>query len=149
MKDKSPIYEAFKSHVEARIQSAQRALDEATESVHAETKGSAGDKHETGRAMAQLEVENTGKVLQEAQQLSAVLHMLLPQKKRDTCTVGALVETTQGTFYLSGGIGKLQVEGSEIFCIGMSSPLGQALLGKKTGDKYLVVNRVHSILSIT
>ncbi len=148
MKNKVQIFNAFRSHIEARIQSAQGALDEATESVHSETKGSAGDKHETGRAMAQLEVENAGKILQEAQHLGAVLHLLEPEKGRETCSVGALVESTQGMFYLSGGIGKIEVDGQEIFCIGMNSPLGQALLGKRAGEKYIVAGKEFEITRV-
>lgn len=146
--NKQTVYEAFKTQVETKIRLAQRALDETAESVHAETKGSAGDKHETGRAMAQIEMENTGKVLFEAQQLASVLHLLEPGKSKTACALGALVETTQGIFYLSGGIGKLNVDGKAIYCIGMSAPLGQALLGKGVGDEYVVGGRTFEILRV-
>lgn len=148
MVSKEKIFAAFKLHIESKIQAAQDALEEATESVHAETKGSAGDKHETGRAMAQLEVEKAGKVLHETQQMRSVLSLLEPEKPKDKCIAGALVKTTQGLFYLSGGIGKIDIDGESVFCIGMNSPVGQALIGKQQGETYAVAGNTFSILEI-
>lgn len=149
MVSKQKAFDAFRLQVKSRIQAANEALREATESVHSETKGSAGDKHETGRAMAQLEVENTGKILQEAQNTASVLHLLEPEKVRTKCSLGALVETTQGLFYLSGGIGKITVGNNEIFCIGMNSPLGQALIGKGIGEYYNMAGKEQQITGIS
>jgi hypothetical protein len=145
---KTAINEALKTHIEDRIAFAVHSHAEATESVHAETKGSAGDKHETGRAMAQLEVEKAGKVLKEAQQMKQVLGLLEPEKTRAACTVGALVESTQGLFYLSMGLGKINVNGTDVFCVGMNSPVGQALFNKKAGAHYQVGSIKAEILSI-
>jgi len=145
---KTAIYAALKLHIESRISFAQQGLEEATESVHAETKGSAGDKHETGRAMAQLEVEKSGKVLQEAQQMKQILNLLEPEKPRTSCVVGALVESSAGLFYLSIGLGKLDVAGTSVFCVGMHSPVGQALLHKKAGERYKIGASETEILAI-
>lgn len=145
---KSEVYLAIKAHIHSRVDAAQAALDEATESVHAETKGSAGDKHETGRAMAQLEMEQAGKVLQETRQMTAVLNLLEPEKHRESCTIGALAETSQGIFYLAAGIGRLTVGTTEVFCISMHSPIGQALLDKKAGAHYVAAGKQYTILSV-
>lgn len=148
MISKRKIYTALEIQLNSKIKAAQSTLEEATESVHAETKGSAGDKHETGRAMAQLEVEKAGKHLQETQQLKSILHILEPEVIKNNCNVGALVKSTQGLFYLSIGIGKIIAAGQEIFCIGMNSPLGQALMNKTTGEKYTVAGKDFEILEI-
>ena len=53
---KKEVYVIYCEQIEQKIQSATQSWNEANESVLAETKSSVGDKHETGRAMAQLEV---------------------------------------------------------------------------------------------
>lgn len=147
--DKQKVFEAFKAQVELKIRSAQEAMDEATESVHSETKSTAGDKHETARAMAQLEVENAGKILRETQQLASVIPLLAPEKHRESCVLGAVAETTQGILYLSAALGRISAGEKEIICVGMNSPVGQALIGKKAGEAYLVANREHKVLHIS
>ena len=44
-----------------KIEELSNALNTATESANNETKSSAGDKHETARAMMQIEQEKLGK----------------------------------------------------------------------------------------
>ena len=98
---KSQLYQFVSDQIDAKINLAQQVYDEANESVVSETKSSAGDKHETSRAMSQLEVEKAGKYLLENQRLKSILGFLEPDNKRTTCCLGAVVETTQGNFYLS------------------------------------------------
>jgi hypothetical protein len=52
--------------VHQRIASAEEAIRMAQESANQEGKSSAGDKYETGRAMAQLEIEKASGQLAEA-----------------------------------------------------------------------------------
>lgn len=53
--------------LQQQIVSLKQLLDEVTEAVNNETKSSVGDKHETSRAMMQLEQEKLGKQLLEAE----------------------------------------------------------------------------------
>lgn len=55
--------------VENRFQTIQNTINEIQESLLSETKSSAGDKHETGRAMLQLEREKSGNQLAEIQKI--------------------------------------------------------------------------------
>jgi sortase (surface protein transpeptidase) len=54
---KTRLHSLCVSYVGQRIETAQRAIAIAQASANEETKSSAGDKYETGRAMAQLEIE--------------------------------------------------------------------------------------------
>ena len=70
--------------VENRFQTIQKTIKEIQESLATETKSSAGDKHETGRAMLQLEREKSGNQLAEIQKIKEALLKLtlkLFQKK--------------------------------------------------------------------
>ena len=51
--------------VEHRLATAQQAMDAAQQSANQEEKSSAGDKYETGRAMAQLERDKAATQVEE------------------------------------------------------------------------------------
>ena len=48
---------------------------------------------------------------------------------------GSVVETSMGTFYLSVGLGNIQVDGKTIMAISTESPMAKAIMGKKAGDR--------------
>ena len=58
----------------------QEAISGAQNSANEETKSSAGDKYETGRAMAQLEIEKNMTQLAEAKRLKQTLEQIAPDK---------------------------------------------------------------------
>jgi hypothetical protein len=146
---KKEVYTIFCQQIEYKIQSAHQSWNEANESVLAETKGSVGDKHETGRAMAQLEVEKAGKILNETKQMSSIIQLLDPEKIKSNAELGALVETSLGTFYLSSGIGKIEIDNQSFFCIGMNSPIGKSMLNKKMNEKFIFSEKEGIILKIS
>lgn len=148
MINKKEVYSIFCQKIEQKIQSATQSWNEANESVLAETKGSVGDKHETGRAMAQLEVEKASKILNETKQMSSILQLLEPEKTKLKAELGALVETDLGIFYLSTGIGKIEIDNQIVFCIGMNSPIGKSLLNKKNSEKFYFADKKGIILNI-
>ena len=145
---KSQLYQFVSDQIDAKINLAQKVYDEANESVVSETKSSAGDKHETSRAMSQLEVEKAGKYLMENQKLKSILGFLEPKNVRTNCCLGAVVETTQGNFYLSIAMGKVDFENKTYFCVGMNSPLAQAMINLKSGDSYIVAGKKYEIVEV-
>ena len=66
---KIKLHHYCESIVEEQLSGIIAALKDAQEGANNETKSSAGDKHETGRAMAQLETEKLNTQLNEANQL--------------------------------------------------------------------------------
>jgi transcription elongation GreA/GreB family factor len=133
--DKKHIHEVLTKELIQRISSLQAMLDDTLESTAGETKSTAGDKHETARAMAQLEQEKLGGQIVELNKLKDVLHRLDPSQKHEKIQQGSLIETTIGLFYLSVGIGQLTLPHGIIFCMTPMAPFGKVLLGKKTGDQ--------------
>ncbi|RSK35516.1 3-oxoacyl-ACP synthase [Hymenobacter metallilatus] len=123
------------AYVQERIAACQAAIRAAQESANSETKSSAGDKYETGRAMAQNERDRNAVQLQQAQQLQGELLRINPEVPCDTVRPGALVHTSMGTFYLGISAGKLTVEGQDYFAVSAAAPVAAALAGKRAGEK--------------
>ncbi len=61
---KETVYLASKKLLEEKIETAITLMDDAQASANQDTKSSAGDKHETSRAMAMLEKEKGGKSIE-------------------------------------------------------------------------------------
>ena len=120
--------------VELRISNAKEAMTSAREAANEETKSSAGDKYETGREMMQQEMENNAIQLAEARKLMEIMDKIAPGKTYDSVQSGSLVVTNNGSFYISIGLGKIQVDGKDYFAIAPTSPLGNLLMDKQASD---------------
>jgi transcription elongation GreA/GreB family factor len=111
----------------------------AQQSANQETKSSSGDKYETGRAMAQLEIEKASGQLAEARKLLQVLERVHAGQASDTVRMGSIVFTSQGNYFIAIPAGKLVPEqvrdGADWFAISASSPLGAVLIGCKSGER--------------
>ena len=112
------------------------ALEDTRESATSETKGSAGDKHETGRAMMHLENEMNAKQLAERLKLVEVLQAIDPNEKHNKVKLGSLVITSNGNYFVSIAIGKAEIEGSVYLLISPAAPIGALLMNKKEGDVF-------------
>ncbi len=132
-------------HIDAKIQVAKAELNSLIASKNSDTKSSAGDKHETGRAMMQLEVDNAqsqlGKVQKQKQDLAGISTV----STSESVAAGSLVATNQGLFFISVGIGKLDQEGHTFYAISLGSPLGQALHHRKIGDRFLFMGKEYTV----
>ncbi|WP_027421039.1 GreA/GreB family elongation factor [Crocinitomix catalasitica] len=131
---KPALYQHCFDYVNERVKSIQDALASSQESANSETKSTAGDKHDTARAMMQLDVEQKSKQLAEAQKLHIGLRQIKPDQKQTIVQLGAVVSTNLGSYYIAISIGKVDFEGQSYFVISPGSPIGQALFGKKKGD---------------
>ena len=120
--------------LEERISFFQKVIDEARKSAASDTKSSAGDKHETGRAMAQLEQEKNAVQLAEVNKLFVFVGNINPTYEHTKIAVGSLISTSIGDFSLSVGLGKIIVSDQDIFVISSASPIGEVLLSKEKGD---------------
>lgn len=134
--------------VENNISTIKLALHEAQEAANNETKSSAGDKHETGRAMAQLETEKLSAQLNDAlnqKQLIAKINSNLQSKQ---ITIGSLVYTTNGIFYIGVSLGKIDINNETIYVVSPQSPIGKLLLTKKEKDSFSLNCKMYVIEKI-
>jgi transcription elongation GreA/GreB family factor len=134
--------------VRRRLQSIHEMITTARESVADDSKSSAGDKHETSRAMAQLEQEKLEAQLQEALQMQDDLQRIANAALTDKVHSGSAVVTSQGNFFLAVAIGRLQVGDETWFAISTTSPLGTVLVNRQSGETVSVNGRSFTILSI-
>lgn len=134
---KSDIIKACRAALEEKINSLHRIMSELSEAANADSKSSAGDKHETGRAMVQLEQEKTGKQLKEAEEQLSDFMKYDFTRPNETIGQGSLIETDKGCFFIAGSIGKIEVNAKAVFVISNRSPLAQAFNAKKQKDTVL------------
>ena len=133
---KNELYQLCLTFIEKRIATATEALEQAQEASTDDTKSSAGDKFETGREMAQQDINRNKQLLADAQQQKAVLLSLADVPKTEKVRSGSLVITNNGNFYISISAGQLQLEGKTFFAISAASPIGKLLLGKAIGEQF-------------
>ncbi|MCB2378145.1 3-oxoacyl-ACP synthase [Hymenobacter sp. BT635] len=132
---KQQLYTLCEQYAQDRLNACLAAIQAAQESANSETKSSAGDKYETGRAMAQNERDRNLVQLQQGRQLQGELQRIDPSKPCDTVRPGALVRTSMGWFYISISAGKLPVEGTDYFAVSAAAPVAAALSGKRVGEE--------------
>lgn len=124
---KQGVLAECKKLLDERISAIHKELDELSASMSTETKSTAGDKHETGRAMMQLEREKIGKQLGILEQEKLTLEKIRSAPS-ETISSGALVETNNGLFFIALPPGRVTFQGREIFIVSQNSPLGQKLV---------------------
>ncbi len=132
---KKELYDNCFAYVRSRIVSSEDAISGAQSSANEETKSSAGDKYETGRSMAQLEIEKNTIQLNESKKLLLALEQIKNTKSKSVIT-GSIAFTTQGNFYISISAGQFIIDGVTYFAISPASPIGKHLMGKSEGDDF-------------
>lgn len=120
--------------LDAQIAAIRQSINDAHTAGLEETKSSAGDKYETGRAMMHLEIEKLSTQLAEAEKQKAALLQLNPAVVSDKVQNGSLVITSQGNYYLSVSAGSFLIEGQKFITLSVASPLGSKLLGLTKGS---------------
>ncbi len=131
---KANVFHACLEILDKKIQAHELSLEELIVGAANDSKSTAGDKHETARAMMQLEQEKLSKQLSELRTQKNVLEQLRVGRVGERVGAGSLITTDKGMLYLSVALGKISMEGKTIFALSPQSPLGEKLLGKKTGD---------------
>ena len=131
---KESIHQDLRKKLKFRIDEIQNILEDLHLSGSRDAKSSAGDKHETGVAMAQLEQEKLRYQIHEFQKMQDIVQKINPSKTNSKINLGSLVETDKGWFYISVGLGSLTFKEQLIFAINPEAPFGKALIAKEKGD---------------
>lgn len=146
--NKANVIATCRQLLNEKVELLENAISEATQSRDTATKSSAGDKHETARAMVQLEIEKLGGQLSQAQVMLRGIDQIDATQELTTASVGALVVTTKGTFFLGPGLGKIEIADETLFCVSMSSPIGQLMMGKTVGEEFQFQSSMTEITGI-
>jgi transcription elongation GreA/GreB family factor len=145
---KQDLYNQCLSFVDNRLQTIQSTIKEIQESLTSETKSSAGDKHETGRAMLQLEREKAGQQLAEIQKISQLLTKIDISKSSNIVSLGNVVYTTQANYFIAISAGEFTVKDEKFYAISAITPIAQLLMGKKSGDVISFRDQKFKIISV-
>ena len=134
---KKELFDACVKFIDQREETISRIITSNQNALTSETKSSAGDKHETGRAMLQLEIEKASQQLEGIQDMKMVLSKILIDDISDAIKLGSVIITDQANYFLAISAGSLNFSNKIYYAVSSSSPIGKLMLGKKTGDVFI------------
>ena len=115
------------------------SLNQVIDSRNSDTKSSAGDKFETSREMAQIEIHKIENEILKTQQFITDLFSKVIQ----------FIITDKGAFLISIPFGKLMVSGTEVFCISKTAPITSPLINTKVSANFDYRGVAYNILNIS
>lgn len=145
---KKTVHQACLNHVSKSLSIYQKGIEDAQHGLQSESKSSAGDKHETGRAMLQLEAEKLGAQYQTTLKSLNFIKQLDYTTPHQVVQLGSLVETNMGLFYICSGLGSIQVENTKLFVISPMAPLSKILINKAVNDQFTFNGKPITIKSL-
>jgi hypothetical protein len=145
---KQELFQHCIHFVDQRIENARIALASAQDAAHSEEKSSAGDKYETGRAMAQLEQEKATQQLEEASRLKSTLLKINPEFSSSKASLGSVLLTDRTHFFIAISAGKMEVKGQSFFVVAPLTPIGKTLIGLEKGSSFEFNNHLHRVIEI-
>ena len=106
-----------------------------------------------------LKTFQRAKIQTEIDLLNKQLGLLTRQKQElsniDFCknylsaTIGSLVKTNNGSYFISIGIGRININNEIFYAISLASPIGILLKNKKIGDVFSFRNTSFKIIDIS
>jgi transcription elongation GreA/GreB family factor len=145
---KNEAYNYCGQFVSERLGRIQSQIKELETALTSETKSSAGDKHETGRAMIQLEREKLGQQLSELEKTQQLLSKVPKDRKSQLVGLGNLVITDSFTYYIAISAGEYKNSKNSVYCISAATPIGKLIYGKAVGDTFHFNGKTSTILTI-
>ncbi len=134
--------------MDEKVNVLEKMIADVQDSANNETKSSAGDKFETGRAMMQQEKDKYLEQLSQAAYIRAHLNRINPEQSFDQAAFGAVVKTRLANYFIAISAGRMEVEGEKYYVISPQAPLAQMLLQKKTGDTFVFNEKEEKILEV-
>lgn len=147
--DKVKIHAYYLQLVQDRIDAFSDRIEELGKDAENDAKSSAGDKHETGRSMLQLEQEKLGAKIAEYNEQLTYLKRINPEEKHAVVAVGSLVKLPAFWLFFGGALPKITMEGQPIFSVSVVAPIALQLLGKKAGDSIEVNGKLQQVESVS
>ena len=145
---KQALYNQCFDYVQKRMDAAEQGIKEAQQASKDDTKSSAGDKYETGRAMMQQETDRNMAQLNEANKLKVALNIISASGASKVAEPGCVVITNNGNFYMAISAGSLVVDGITYFAVSPASPIGLKLKGQKVGGEFSLNGKNYKINNI-
>lgn len=145
---KIEVIDYIKKQLDDRMQASWNAMQAAQASANEESKSSAGDKYETARAMGQLDRDMYARQYEQARQERVLLERIDSHQSPQHVSLGALVNTSMGIFFIAVSLGSIKVDNETIMVVSAQSPIGALLMGKVVGDTFDFRGKKHHIQHI-
>jgi hypothetical protein len=145
---KQGIYEVVCHLLTEKIQTAETAMQAAQASANEETKSSAGDKYETGRAMAQNDRDMYARQFLQLKQEMQTVDWAFKTTVSEIVSAGSLVHTSLGWIWIAVSIGHVKWETTSVMVVSAASPIGQSIWHKKVGETFVFRNQTHQIIEL-
>ena len=131
---KQDVIAAAISIVSQKIERIKAELDDLNDGNAQNSKSTAGDKHDTERAMVHLEIEKLSKSLSVEYAIRNDLEQIKADSVNSVISNGSLVETSRGVFLIGAACGNVSLGSTSVFCISAHSPVAIELNSKSVGD---------------
>ena len=148
MEIKKELYKACEVFIADKRLNVRTIMVSNQKALENESKSSAGDKHETGRAMLHLEMEKASQQIAVVSAMQEVLEKIDFSKTTGQVRLGSLIISSRGNYYLSISAGLVKIGLEEYFAVSRSSPIGKLLLGKKIGSVINLAEKQITILDV-
>jgi len=145
---KKKLHAHCDNYIQEKLKVLEKRKKELKLALESEDKSSVGDKHETGRAMIQIEREKLRKQISLNEQVFKKLISFEKNINTDVVCLGSIVITDNLNYYLSIPAGFLKIESKMYYFVSPISPIGMLLLGKKIKDQIYFNKRTSKILEI-
>jgi hypothetical protein len=132
---KEALYIQCLEILQSRIKELDAEIASLKEAKLKETKSTAGDKYETGRAMLQAEEDRLMERKSISQNMLHHLKELDISNRKEKVGPGSLVEAGGNYYFISVALGKILFYDEPVFCISGVSPIGKALMGASEQEK--------------
>ncbi|MFK8006105.1 MAG: 3-oxoacyl-ACP synthase [Saprospiraceae bacterium] len=145
---KQALLEEVEELIDQKIAVFQKMMNDAQDSANNETKSSAGDKFETGRAMMHIERDKNAQQLSEARKLELFVSQIKTDKIFDKVAFGSVVQTDFGNYFISIAAGRIVVDEKKYFAISPQAPLAREMMQKEKGDTIAFNDKPIKILDV-
>jgi hypothetical protein len=148
LSEKIELVKAISERLFQRKAALEREILDMEKARDTNTKSTAGDKHETGRAMAQNEIEQLSKQLIKIRKDYSFFQQLDLRRRLPEVALGAYVKTSTKNFFIGPALGKIEFNNDEVYCISPASPVGAQLLGLKKSQHFQFGNAEEEIQNL-
>jgi len=132
---KDLLFNHCENHINTKLKNYLKIDQELFKSLNEETKSSAGDKHETTRAMIQIEREKNSKRIKEIENLKKQLIIIKSvQSDNSKVSPGSIILTSTNNYFISISSEIYSSDTSKFYCVSINTPIAKAYLGKMIGD---------------
>lgn len=145
---KKVLFNHCRAYLKKKIKTLEQQKKRLQKDLTSETKSSVGDKHETGRAMIQLEREKLGNQIREIELSYQRLNTIENVKTSNSISLGSIIFTDKANYYVAIAADSCEVNSKVFYCISSQSPIGKLLIGKKVNDSIIFNNIESTIIEI-